>query len=212
MLSLVASASTLVLEVMGACTQTNLLRSPVSMTLQLVTGVTLPLEQFDIICRPHHLMHTLQAYWIWLTFCQEHSDWLLLSVGKSVTKILSCLKSLLGRSDLGSGFSTLIAGTIVIVIAQVLIMVTLSFSSCNGFSQLVNLKPGNTKVELHKDFAGVFISECQISKCEWKSSALEGINIVCVLRPYLSPREKWSSDYGAASDAAAWFYASPIQW
>lgn len=52
MLSLVASASTLVLEVLGACSQADLLKSPVSMTLQLVTGVTLPLEQFDAICRP----------------------------------------------------------------------------------------------------------------------------------------------------------------
>lgn len=46
----------------------------------------------------------------------------------------ACLHACMSdRSDLGSGFSTLIAGTILIVIGQVLIMVTLSLSSCKTF-------------------------------------------------------------------------------
>lgn len=52
LLSLVASASSLVLEVLGACSMTETLGSPVSITLQLVTGVKLPIEEFDKICRP----------------------------------------------------------------------------------------------------------------------------------------------------------------
>ena len=52
MLSLVASTSSLVLEVLAACPMTASLRSPVSTTLQLITGVKLPIEEFDQICRP----------------------------------------------------------------------------------------------------------------------------------------------------------------
>ena len=52
MLSLVASTSSLVLEVLAACPMTESLRSPVSTTLQLITGVKLPIEEFDQICRP----------------------------------------------------------------------------------------------------------------------------------------------------------------
>lgn len=52
LLSLVASASSLVLEVTGACAVADSLRSPVSATLEIVTGVKLPLEEFDAICKP----------------------------------------------------------------------------------------------------------------------------------------------------------------
>lgn len=56
LLSLVASASSLVLEVTGACAVADSLRSPVSATLEIVTGVKLPLEAFDAICKPLTLM------------------------------------------------------------------------------------------------------------------------------------------------------------
>ena len=67
MLSLVASASSLVLEVLGACTMTEAIRSPVSQTLEVVTGVKLPLDEFERICRhgalvtidTSHLQHEL---------------------------------------------------------------------------------------------------------------------------------------------------------
>ena len=52
MLGLVASTSSLVLEVLTACSMTETLRSLVSTTLQLITGVKLPIEEFDQICRP----------------------------------------------------------------------------------------------------------------------------------------------------------------
>lgn len=80
MLSLVASTSSLVLEVLAACPMTASLRSPVSTTLQLITGVKLPIEEFDQIC----------------------------------------------RSRLSSGFTTLIAGTIITVVGQVLLITALS--------------------------------------------------------------------------------------
>mmetsp|Transcript_85052 Transcript_85052/g.104286 ORF Transcript_85052/g.104286 Transcript_85052/m.104286 type:complete len:244 (+) Transcript_85052:56-787(+) len=110
LLGFVASTSSLVLEVLGACSTIGSLGAPVSTTLQLVTGVKLPLEQFDAIC----------------------------------------------RSGLGSGFSTLIAGTILLVVGQVLLITALS----SNYTTIL-------------------------------------------LEPYLLPREKWSPDYGAASDVAA---------
>lgn len=65
LLSLVASASSLVLEVLGACSMTETLGSPVSITLQLVTGVKLPIEEFDKICRPLSAApHTLRVLFL----------------------------------------------------------------------------------------------------------------------------------------------------
>lgn len=76
LLSLVASASSLVLEVTGACAVADSLRSPVSATLEIVTGVKLPLEAFDAICKPLTLMVPVAKSLnrLWLDILDMHLD------------------------------------------------------------------------------------------------------------------------------------------
>ena len=135
MLSLVASASSLVLEVLGACSMTDSLRSPVAQTIQLVTGVKLPIEQFDMICRLLVLgPRSFQFVFLFKEFEAIPASYTTLS--PSFGSLSSCTDALLPllslfrcRSNLGSGFSTLIAGTIISVVGQVLLITSLSSPS-----------------------------------------------------------------------------------